>query len=107
MKILLRNTVFFILTAIILLSTVTCVDPGTDELSVYFDTLNISGEQVWMPNYNTGKVSQMLLKFEGDRNVDVIVIEYTTSRIPIYYTVGTGKIEGGILNFNVGVMNDE
>jgi len=101
MKILIRNTVFFILTAILSLSTVTCADPGTDELSAYFDTLNVSGEQVWMPNYNTGKVSQMLLKFEGDRNVDVIVMGYTGAS-----TVGTGKIEGGILNFNVAVMND-
>jgi hypothetical protein len=95
--------------AIILLSTVTCVEPdngnGIKEMSAYFnDKLDVSDEQVWMPNYNTGKVSQMLLKFKGDRDVDVIVIDYTD--VPIFNTVGSGKIEKGILNFKVDEMND-
>ena len=109
MKIFIRNRAVIIPLAIILFLTVTCADSKTDngivEASAYLDvTLNVSGEQVWMPNYNTGKVSQMLLKFKGDRDVDVIVIENTDT--PIFYTVGTGKIEKGILSFNVDKMND-
>ena len=106
MKILIKDKVFFILTAIIPLLTVTCNEPdnGINETSAYLsDKLDVSGEQVWMPNYNTGKVSQMLLKFKGDRKVDVIVIEYADA--PIFYKVGTGKIEKGILSFNVNEMN--
>jgi len=108
MKIFIRNTVFLFLTAIILLLIVTCAEPdnGINEMSAYLsDKLNVTGEQVWMPNYNTGKVSQMLLKFAGDRDVDVIVIEYAAA--PIFHTVGTGKIEKGILSFNVDKMDDD
>jgi hypothetical protein len=104
MRFLIRNTVFFILTAIILLLNITCAEPKDDtEASPYLgNTLSVTGEQVWMPNYNTGKVSQMLLKFAGDRTVDVIV-ELITGYIE---SVGSGKIEKGILSFHVDVMND-
>jgi hypothetical protein len=116
MKIL-RNTVFFILTAIILLSTVTCVEPDEPDdkvidnsikyLPVHFNTLNVTGEQVWMPNYNTGKVSQMLLKFTGDRDVDLIVIDYTSYLYPYFKTVGSGNIDKGILDFSVDMDDDD
>jgi len=116
MKILIRNAVFSILAATILLLTVTCVEPSEPAVkiidtsstygSVHFDTLHVTGEQVWMPNYNTGKISQMLLKFTGDRPVvDVVVIEYAVP--PIFYTVGTGKIEKGILSFNVDKIDND
>jgi len=107
MKFSIRNMVFFILTAIILLLNITCAEPKDNaDASPYLgNVLNVTGEQVWMPNYNTGKVSQMLLKFKGDRDVDVIVIEYTPA--PIFHTVGAGKIEKGILSFNVDKMDDD
>jgi len=116
MKIFIKNRAVFILLAIILFLTVTCADPKTDngivEASAYLDvTLNVSGEQVWMPNYNTGKVSQMLLKFQGDREVDVIVeviVGYDGEGRPVssIEKAGSGKIEKGILNFKVDEMND-
>jgi len=112
MKIFIRNAFFFFLTAIVLLLTAACIDPTTkpeEKTDEYVDVitysspylgakLEVTGEQVWMPNYNTGKVSQMLLKFAGDRTIDVIVIENDTA---IFHTVGSGKIEKGILSFNV------
>jgi len=104
-----KNAAFFIMTAVILLLTVTCVDPkepdekedddGVTFGPVHFDALNITGQQVWMPNYDTGKVSKMLLKFEGDRSVDVIVIDYSAA--PSYKTAGSGEIKQGILKFKV------
>ncbi|MDR2730812.1 MAG: hypothetical protein LBB81_07945 [Treponema sp.] len=112
MKILITNTLFFILTAVILLSTVTCVEPDdTDDgdTSVYLGkTFNVTGEQVWMPNYNTGKISEMFLKFTGDRDVDVIVIELTDT--PPYRSLqkigSSGEIKGGFLSFSVDAMSD-
>ena len=111
MKILIRNTVFFFLTAIILLLTVTCNEPdnGINEMSAYLsDKLDVSREQVWMPNYNTGKLSQMLLKFKGDRNVDVIVevINYNDEDelVSEIKHVGAGRIENGFLSFKVDEM---
>jgi len=115
MKIFIRNRAVIIPLAIILFLTVTCADPKTDngivEASAYLDvTLNVSGEQVWMPNYNTGKVSQMLLKFKGDRDVDVIVevIDYgdDDELVSEIKHVGAGKIEKGILSFKVDEMDN-
>jgi len=116
MKNFIRNIVFFLLLAVILLLNVTCIEPSEkndDDITygpVQFDTLDIKGEQVWMPNYNTGKVSQMFLKFEGDRTVDVIVelIGYDDKDNPFSYIekTGSGKIEKGILKFKVDVIDD-
>jgi len=113
MKILIKNAVFFILMAIILFLTVTCVEPGESndkiiDTGITFGSFNLGAkldvkdEQVWMPNYNTGKISQMLLKFTGSRDVKVVVIEYIN--VPPYRNfleVGEGKIKEGILTFNV------
>jgi len=109
MKIFIKNKVFFILTAIIPLLTVTCADTTDDkvkEASAFLgDSLIITGEQVWVPNYNTGKISQMLSKFDGNRDVDVIVIEYTNdSQNFNIQEVGTGKVEKGKLSFNVNKL---
>ncbi|GBU29486.1 hypothetical protein R84B8_03053 [Treponema sp. R8-4-B8] len=112
MKIFIKNKLFFILTAIITLLTVTCVDTtpdnGIDSVSVYFgDTLNISGEQVWVPNYNTGKISQMYLKFEDNRDVDVIVMKYADSpQNYAFQKVGSGKVEEGKLSFSVNKLDE-
>jgi hypothetical protein len=115
MKILINKTVFFILTAVILLLTVTCgdtepYDPNDDPdyVSAYLnDAINVTGEQVWMPNYNTGKISEMFLKFTGDRDVDVIVIVYMSDPPSLgFQTAGSGEIKDGILSFNVDEMDD-
>jgi len=112
MRFLIRNTVFFILTAIILFLNITCAEPNdnTDASPYLGNTLNVKGEQVWMPNYNTGKVSQMLLKFNGDRTVDVVVDLIVSdgggNLSFIVQSVGSGKIEKGILDFKVYVMDD-
>jgi len=115
MKFFIRNTFFFFLTAIVLLLIAACVEEK-DEPSVETDNgdyityglfnlgakLDVTGEQVWMPNYNTGKVSQMLLKFAGNRDIKVVVIEYTdVSPYRNFLKVGEGKIEEGILAFSV------
>lgn len=113
MKILTRNTVFFLLTAITLLLIATCIEPDEpsgkidddDDITyghVHFDTLDVKGQQVWMPNKSTGKVSQMLLRFTGDRTVDVIVIEpLAVPPYHNYHSVGEGEIKKGILSFSV------
>jgi len=123
MKIFIRNPLFFFMTAIALLFTVTCVEEtyilnnnnNNDDGITYGpvnlgDKLNVAGEQVWMPNYNTGKVSQMLLKFEGDRTVDIIVEvvedDGEGNLSSSVESVGSGKIEKGILSFKVEAMDD-
>jgi uncharacterized protein YaiE (UPF0345 family) len=118
MKIFIKNTVFFSLTTIILILTITCIEPDEPDDKiidysitygpVHFNTLNVTGEQVWMPNYYTGKISEMFLKFEDDRDVDVIVIESIDD--PPYraiQTVGSGEIKNGKLTFSVDEMGDE
>jgi hypothetical protein len=119
MKIYIRNAFFFILAAIIVLFTVTCIDPedtgdkkDDDDITygpVHFDMLDIKGEQVWIPNKKTGKVSQMFLKYTDDSDVDVIVelIDDSESN-PVFNIkqISSGKIEKGILSFKVNVMND-
>jgi len=107
MKIIIRNTVFFILTAIIPLLSVTCAEPdnGINNASAYFgDMLNISGEQVWKPNYNTGKISQMLLISDDDCDVDVVVLD--NAKDPPFHTVGSGKVEKGKLSFSVDKLDE-
>jgi len=118
MKIFIKNAFFSFLTGIVLLLTAACVDP--DKSNDVIDDiippvhlgakLDIKNAQVWMPNYNTGKVSEMFLKFTGDRTVDVIVelVEYDDEGNPSFpfEKVGSGKIEKGILSFNVDVMDD-
>jgi hypothetical protein len=101
MKIIIRNTLFFFLTAIVLLLTAACVESDKSDdvdtaASAYLgDKLDIKNEQVWMPNYNTGKISQMLLKFTGDRDVDVVINN------PSIYKVVSGEIKKGILKFKI------
>jgi len=114
MKIFIKNRAFFILAAIVLLLTITCVEPNdniNNTLTYLSDKLDVKGEQVWMPNYNTGKVSQMLLKFEGNRTVDIIVelIGYDNENEPFSYIehVGSGEIKNGILKFNTDEMKDD
>jgi hypothetical protein len=112
MKVFIRNKVFFILMAMMPLLTVTCVDPspdnGIDNLSAYFgDTLSVIGEQVWVPNYNTAKVSQMFIKSADNRDVDVIVIEYADdAQNNSFQKAGSGKVEGGKLSFSVDKLAD-
>jgi len=122
MKILIKNTVFSFLVAIILLLTVTCIDStdpdstddNTDAITYgpvnLGDKLDVKNQQVWMPNYNTGKVSQMLLKFKGNRTIDVIavLVEHDDDDDPSYLigSVGSGKIQKGILSFKVDAMDD-
>jgi len=110
MKILTRDKILFLMTAIVLLLTATCIgsDPEDIEDDVkdgpkYLGTkLEVKGEQVWMPNYNTGKVSELLLKFAGDRDVGVIV-DY-----PSFNKIVSGKIKKGILEFKIdeGVLEN-
>jgi len=108
MKTLIRNTVFFILASIILLSAVTCNDTPPEEnntVSAYFgNTLSVTAEQVWVPNYNTGKISELFLKFDDNCNVDVIVIDNTNN--PPFHIVGTGNIEEGKLSFSVNKLTE-
>jgi hypothetical protein len=121
MKILTRNAPFSFLAAIILLLTISCVDSTEpdnidDDNAITYGPvnlgtqLNVKNQQVWMPNYDTGKVSQMLLKFTGNRTIDVVVelVEYDGGGNPSYSieSVGSGKIEKGILNFKVDTMVD-
>jgi len=121
MKILIRNAVFSFMAAVILLLIVSCVDSDepdnkVDDNAITYgpvnlgEQLNVKDQQVWMPNYNTGKVSQMLLKFTGDRNIDVITEvvkdDGEGNLSSSVKSVGSGKIEKGILSFNVDAIND-
>jgi len=122
MKILIRNAVFSFMAAIILLLIVSCVDSDEpdntdDDNAITYGPvnlgtkLNVKSQQVWMPNYDTGKVSQMLLKFTGNRTIDVIAVlitGYDSDGNPVssIASVGSGKIEKGILSFKVETMGD-
>jgi len=107
MKIFIKNKVFFILTAIIPLLTVTCVEPdnGTDSVSAYLgDMFTVADEQVWIPNTLTGKVSELFLKSTDNRDVKVVVADNTNN--PPFHVVGTGKVEKGKLSFNINKLNE-
>jgi len=72
-------------------------------------TLSINNEQVWMPNYNTGKLKDIFLKFTGNRdNVDVIVMlpDYSSSGNIDLVSVGSGKIENGLLSLSAAALDD-
>jgi hypothetical protein len=62
----------------------------------HYDTLDISGGQVWLRNYSTNKISQLYEKLNQE-NYDIIVISEYAEKI------GSGVINKGIVSFTVDV----
>lgn len=69
----------------------------------FSNELKISGEQVWLPNYSTGRLSEAFIRYTGDREL------FVTVGIPEqgFVEVGSGEIKKGIINFTVPRLNDE
>lgn len=65
-------------------------------------TLTVHNQQVWEPNYYTGKISQVFTKFTDNRSVDV-----TVGSDQGFVSVGTGTIKNGLLSFSVEELRQE
>ena len=61
---------------------------------------NVSDEQVYTRNGKATKISQVYLEYKTSGNYDIIA--YTSSSAPS----GSGKIENGILNFNISQIEE-
>jgi len=106
----------FIGTLILLIIILTCsVDPAYEAevfsvLTHFAGTLSYNDEQVWVPNYYTGKLSSIFNKFLEDRNINVVVYlpEYEGENIVDYEIIqtGTGEIKNGKLGFSVEPLDD-
>ena len=90
----------FTLAALVALGAAACKmndDDNADSPTHYSGTLEFCGEQVYEPNYNTGKLSQLFVKFTGNRSpVDVVVVNQG-----VIIKVGSGEIADGLLSFGV------
>jgi len=66
----------------------------------YQNSINILKEQVYTRNGNAKKISQVYLEYKTTGNYDIFA--YTSSSA----LLGSGKIEDGILNFNISQIEE-
>jgi hypothetical protein len=105
---------YLILTAIIAFSIIACgSDPdddndanaaGNENPTHFTGTLEFRGEQVWEPNINATRLSDMYHEFNGSREIIVYVNGPQYSE---WITAGLGRIENGTLNFTVDELPAE
>jgi hypothetical protein len=93
--------------AVILFGISSCNDDTNSEQTyneqTHYDTLVITGEQVWLRNYSTNRLSQAYEKF-NERDYDIIVLgEYDKEISDYSEEIGSGTINGGKLSFTVNV----
>jgi hypothetical protein len=87
-------------------------DTGSEQTyneRTHYDTLIISGEQVWLRNYSANKVSQVYEKY-NEKNYRITVLsEYFNDEMGEYieYEIGSGRIDRGKLSFTVDVPNKD
>jgi hypothetical protein len=93
-----------VLLAIIAVGVSGCGDDTGGEQTYYGSgTLKITGEQVWLRNYSTNKLSQAYEKYY-EKQHDVIVLgEYDNETSEYSEEIGSGTINGGELNVIVNV----
>ena len=109
----------FILIAVIILVLAACkteADDNKDGPTHYANTLTISGQQVWGINFQASSPRDQYYKFTEDRDINVFIRFYDENSIETGKentsvtsdkVVGSGKIEKGILSFNVGKPEPE
>ena len=87
--------------AVILFFAVSCPDPSDnsdEERPTHFpNVLKITGEQVYLPNYDTTKISQALIKFT-DNNPLYVTIGLKNQG---FFEAGSGNIKNGKIDFTV------
>ena len=102
-----KKTIFLLIPAIfVILKVLSCSDePVYDNSKInvptHFYSLKFENEQVWSPNYTTGKLSNALYKFSGSRDVNVSLL--TPSG---FKTVTSGYITNGLLTINPDRLQD-
>jgi hypothetical protein len=90
------------LLAVIVFGVAGCNDNTNSEQTYYeqihYETLSITGEQVWLRNYSTNRLSQAYEKFNESYGITVlseyILDEYSEE-------IGSGTINEGVLSFTV------
>ena len=102
---------FLVLFAILSFSATACKHDAGDGreygLRNFPGTLELSG-QVWELNYNTGKLSQIYIKFAGNRDVKAILeLPYNYPAPPTVVQVGSGEILNGVLNLSISALDDQ
>ena len=62
------------------------------------NSLEISGQQVWQQNPIATKLSNAYLEFKGNRNISIVFLDPADYNM---ITIGSGKIQNGLLSFKV------
>jgi hypothetical protein len=79
----------------------------TDKQAYYeqthYDTLNITGQQVWLRNYSTNRLSQAYEKYNEEDHDIIILGEYDEEIGGYSEVIGSGSINRGKLSFAVNV----
>jgi hypothetical protein len=97
----------FTLLAAILLGVSGCGD-DTDDMpageqtyyeQTHYETLAIAGEQVWMRNYSTNRISQAYEKYTDEDNDIIVLSAYVLN--DNYEEIGSGRINEGKISFTV------
>jgi uncharacterized protein YceK len=97
----------FVLLAVIVLAVSGCDDDINDMPSgeqtyyeqTHYNTLAIAGEQVWMRNYSTNRISQAHEKCTDIDNIITVLSAYFSNEG--YEEIGSGGINKGKLSFTV------
>ena len=97
----------FAFAAVIVFGILSCGDDTNSEQTyqeqTHYDTLIITGEQVWLRNYSANRISQAYEKFDGDYDITVLS-EYVLNEHN--EGIGSGTINNGKLSFTVNVPGD-
>jgi len=100
-----------LLSMIILIGIAAC-DPddeiiAADESGYLGNLIIVENEQVWSPNYETGKLSNIFDIFTGDRNISANVFLPQNAQDEIQKQVSLGSISNGILNIDIDALGDD
>jgi len=104
---------FFLVFAVIIFMVTVCENVPIDNpdfaarLTHYSNNLIVSGEQVWLPDYNQTKISSAFIKFIDDHDLFVTVGKINDGVSEGFASVGTGEIKEGLLSFSVSALDDE
>ena len=84
---------------LVLFSMTSCImDLFVVSEDAYKKTLSVSDQQVWTRNKYTTKVSESYISYSGTHNVNAF---FYILEEPHYYSIGSGKLNDGILDFTV------
>jgi len=104
-----RNDPVYVPIVYIPVVEVPVIDP--DGPTHYEGTLEIDGQQVWVQNKEAKRQSdEWYFKFEGDSSIDIVTgfsYDDQGNVINLQKAAGSGKIEKGILSFEVPELTSE